>query len=141
MSLQLVQKLQLFGKGLVISRSSGSLCNSSLQYFKIGENQLQIDRLDVTDRINAAVHMDDVGILKAAHHMNDGVHLTDVGQELVSQAFSFGCTLYETGDIHKLNDGRRYLLGIVEVSQELQSFIRYCHNAHVRVDGTEGIVG
>lgn len=37
--------------------------------------------------------MDHVGILEAAYHMDDGVHLTDIGQELVSQALALGGTL------------------------------------------------
>ena len=30
--------------------------------------------------------MDNIGILEAAHHMNDGVYLTIIGKELVPQA-------------------------------------------------------
>jgi len=32
--------------------------------------------------------MDDVIIFKAPHHLHDGITLTDIGQELVTQAFT-----------------------------------------------------
>ena len=59
--------------------------------------------------------MDDVLVVKTAHHMDDGVGLPDVGQELVAQALAPGGALHEAGDVHKLNDGRGGLLGLVEV--------------------------
>ena len=34
--------------------------------------------------------MDDLAILKAAYHMDDGIHFPDMGEELVSKAFAIG---------------------------------------------------
>ena len=85
--------------------------------------------------------MDHVGVVEAAHHVDDGVHLADVGQELVAQALALGSPLHQAGDIHKFDHRRGDLLGVIEVSQELQPLIRHGHHAHVGVDGAEGIVG
>ena len=85
--------------------------------------------------------MDHIRIFKAAYHMNNGIHFTDISQELISQTFALGCALYQTGDIHKFNDSRSDLLRIVKVSQKLQSFIRYGNHTHVWINGTKGIVG
>ena len=53
--------------------------------------------------------MDHVGIFKTANHMNNGIHLADIGKELVAKAFSFGCALYQSGDINEFYDSRSHL--------------------------------
>ena len=63
--------------------------------------------------------MDHVGILEAAYHMDDGVHLTDIGQELVSQALALGGALYEACDIHEFDDRRSGLFRMIKVCQQL----------------------
>ena len=47
--------------------------------------------------------MDNIGVLEAADHMNDGVYFTYVGQELVAQAFAFGSSFHKTGNIYKFD--------------------------------------
>ena len=46
--------------------------------------------------------MNHIGILKAAHHMNNGVHLTDIRQKLIAQALTLRRALYQSRNIHKL---------------------------------------
>ena len=48
----------------------------------------------------------DVRVLEAADHLHDGVHLADVREELVAEAFALARALHEAGDVHEL-DGRR----------------------------------
>jgi hypothetical protein len=45
--------------------------------------ELGVDGLDVRARIDAAAHVDDVGVLEAAHDVRDRVRLADVSEELV----------------------------------------------------------
>ena len=85
--------------------------------------------------------MDDIGILKAADYVYNSVHLADVGQELIAQALALGRALYQTCDIHKLNDRRGYLGGMVHICQQSQTGVRYGYHTHVGVDGAERIVG
>ena len=85
--------------------------------------------------------MDDVIIVKAAHHMDDGVGHADVAQELVAQTLAAGGTLDQTGDVHKLDDSGGGLLGVVHLGQLVQTVVRHRHHAHVGVDGAEGVVG
>ena len=85
--------------------------------------------------------MNDIGILKAADYMDNGVHLADIGQELVSKALSLGRALYQSGDVYEFDDSRRNLGRVVERSQLLKSLVRYGNYAHVGIDGTEGVVG
>ena len=72
--------------------------------------------------------------------MNDGIYLTDVSQKLVAQALTLGSALYQTCNIYELNGCRCDLLCIVHLTQNIQSVIRYGHNSHIRVNGTERIV-
>ena len=85
--------------------------------------------------------MNDIGILKAADHVDNGVHLTDVGQELVAQALSFGRAFDQTRYIHEFNHRGGDLFGIVHLSQQLNSLIRYRYDTDIGVDGAERIVG
>ena len=84
--------------------------------------------------------MHDIAVLKTSHHMYNGIHLADIGKELISQPFSFGRAFYKTCDIHKLDCSRDDLLGMVHLSKHIQPLIRHCHDSHVRVNGTERIV-
>ena len=59
--------------------------------------------------------MNHIGIFKTTHHMNDGIHLADVGQELISQSFPVGCSFYQTCNIHELDGSRDDLSRIVHV--------------------------
>ena len=56
--------------------------------------------------------MDDVLVVEAADHMDDGIGHTDVGQELVAQSLALGGALYQAGDVHKLNDCGGGLVGV-----------------------------
>ena len=138
---EVLQGLQLTGEGFVSHGGTLGLGDAALQNFHIGENKLQIDGLDVAERVYAAVDVNDVGVLKAADHMNDGVALADICQELVAQTFALGSALDEAGDVDELDDRRGQLLGLEEVGQLGQTLIGNRHDAHVRVDGAEGVVG
>ena len=63
--------------------------DAALHGLKVGKHQLEIDRLHIARGVDAAVHVDDVLILKAAHHVHHSVHLTDVGEKFISKALSF----------------------------------------------------
>ncbi len=45
-------------------------------------------------------------VVEAAHDVDDGVGLADVGQELVAQAFALGGAGDQAGDVDELDDGR-----------------------------------
>ena len=114
--------------------------NTALKYLKIGKNQLKIDGFDVTERINAAVYVDDIRIFKASDNVNDSIYLTDVRKKLVSKALSFGCTFYQTRNVNKFDNCRCYFFGLVEISKLLQTLVRNRYDTDIRIDGTERIV-
>ena len=85
--------------------------------------------------------MHDVVIIEAANDVHDGVGLTDVRQELVTEALTLGGTLDETCDIDELDHRRHDLLCIIQCAQLLKTLIRYSDDADVRLDRTERVVG
>ena len=85
--------------------------------------------------------MGDVGIVEAAHHMDNGVGGADVAQKLVAQALALGGALHQARDIHKLDHRRGVLLGLIELCQKVQPAVGHGHHAHVGLDGAEGEVG
>ena len=135
-----LQKIRFLCQRLIHSRLLAHLGDPSFQDLDIGKNQFQIDRLDVPERIDAAVHMHHIGVLKAAHHVNDGVHLTDVAQELVAESFSLRCSLNQTGDVHELDHSGRHLFGVVHISEKLQPLVRNGYDSHIGIDGAERII-
>ena len=84
--------------------------------------------------------MNHVVIGKTAHHVHGGVGFTDVGQELVTQAFAFGSTRDQTGDVYKFHHGRQNALGVHDLGQILQTLVRNFDHTDVRFDGAEGVV-
>ena len=114
---------------------------------EVGQDQLQVDGINVADGVNALGlvdvldHMDDVVIVEAAHNMDDGVALADVAQKLVAETRALACTLDQTCNVNKLNDGRRFLVGLPDFGQLVQPRVGHGHDARVRLNRAEGVVG
>ena len=138
-----------FGSGALVVAALGGFghpARAVLHHFQVGEDQLIVDGVDVGDGIHGLGlghilhHMDDVVIVKAAHHMHNGVALADVAQELVAQTRALTGTLHKTCDIHEFHDGRGLFIGLPDLGQLVQTLVRHGHDAAVRLDGAEGIV-
>ena len=145
---QLLQPCGFGGSTLVVA-ALGSLCHAAcavLHHLKVGQDQLVVDGIDVSNGVhglslgNILHHMDDVVIVKAAHHMHNGVALADVAQELVAKACTLAGTLHKARDIHELHDGRGLFVGLPDLGQLVQTLVRHGYDAAVRLDGAEGIV-
>ena len=85
--------------------------------------------------------MDDVVIVEAAHNMDDGVALADVAQKLVAETRALAGTLDQTCNVNKLNDGRRFLVSLPDFGQLVQPRVGHGHDAGVRLNRAEGVVG
>ena len=88
MSLEPFEELDLCKVLLVALCSLFSAVDTSVDHFNIGEDELEVDSLDVAEGIDAAVNVDYVGILEAAYNVNDSVYLAYIGKELVSETFA-----------------------------------------------------
>ena len=85
--------------------------------------------------------MCDVVILKATHHMDNGVYLPDMGQKFVAQTLALGRTLDQTCNVYKLNGGRREFVRVVHFCQLVQTFVRHADHTHIRFYCAKGVVG
>ena len=138
---QALEDLRRVEELLVPLARFGVLVNPALHHLQVGHDQLQVDDGNIPGGVTAALHVDDVVVVKAAHHVDNGVGLPDVGQELVAQALPLGGPLHQAGDVHKLDDRRGLLLGLVDLGQLVQPGVRDRDHAHIGVNGTEGVVG
>ena len=114
---------------------------AALDGIHVGEDQLQIDGLNIPSRVDGAIHVDDVLILEAPHHMHDSIHFTDVAEELVAKTLAVAGTLHQSGNVHKLNGGGGHLLGMIHIGQHVQPTVRHHDHAGVGLDGAERIIG
>ena len=106
----------------------------------VGEHQLGLDRLDVGQRVDAAVGMGDAGIGVAADDVADRVGLADRGEELVAQPLPFGGALDQAGDVVE-GDRRRHQLGAAHgLADLLQALVGHLGDRHVGLDRRERVV-
>ena len=84
--------------------------------------------------------MNDIFILKAAHHMHNRVAFPDVGQELIAQPLALAGALHQTRNIHKLNGGGGHFFRVIHIGQHVQPLIRHRHDAGVGFNGAERII-
>ena len=123
------------------------LVNTALDHVQIRHDQLHIDGLDIPHGVYGYVgagvchYVHDIFVVKAADHMDDGIGLADVGQELVAEARTLTGSLHQTGNVHELNDRRGLFVRLIDLCQLVQPCIRHCHHAYVGVNGAEGVVG
>jgi hypothetical protein len=107
---------------------------------QVGQRQFGEDRFDIGQRVDAPRDMDDVVVLEAADDADDGVSFTNIGQELVAQAFALRGAGNQAGDIDELDDRRLDALRFDDGRDLLQAGIGHFDNADVGLDGAEGIV-
>ena len=118
-----------------------------MHHFQIREDQLQINGIDVTDGVYAyglvdiLHHMHDIVIVKAAHHVHNGLAFTNMAQELVAQACALACALYKARNIAEFNDCRSFFICFPQLGQFVQAGIGHGHDAAVGLNGAERIVG
>ncbi|CZU47610.1 Uncharacterised protein [Enterobacter hormaechei] len=111
--------------------------NRAFAGVEVRERQLGVDDVDVVSRIHFVVNVDNVVILEAAHNVADRFGFTNVGQELVTQAFTFGCAFYQARDVHEFHGGWQNALRFHDFRELVQTRVRHWYNAGVRFDGTE----
>jgi len=81
-----------------------------------------------------------VRVVEAANHVDDRVHLPNVGEELVPQPFSLARSLHQSGDIQELDRRGDRLLRLHDVGEGIQARIGDGDDPGVRFNGCERIV-
>ncbi len=113
---------------------------AAAEHFDVGEDELEIDGLNVAHGVVRALVADDVGIIKAADDVNDGVRVADVAEKLVAETFALRRALDKTRDIHELDRGGGVFLRLVHLREIVQPRVRHSDNADVRLDRAERVV-
>ncbi len=126
--------------GLTVATGLGLLLDAvdaALDGLQVAQLQLQVNDFLVTNRINGTIDMGHVLVIKATQHMDDGVGLTDVSQEFVSQSLTTARTLDQTRNVHDL-DGRGHdTCRVHQLGQLIQALIGHGDHAHIGLDGAE----
>ena len=113
---------------------------AALGLLVVGEDQLGLDRLDVGERVDAAVGVRHAGVGVAADDVADRVGLADRGEELVAEPLPLGGALDQAGDVVE-GDRRRFELGGLERRGDLlEPLVGHLGDRHVGLDRREGVV-
>ena len=59
------------------AKALGRALDALLRLRQVGEHELELDRLDVAQRVDAAAHVDHVLVVEAAHDVHDHVDLRE----------------------------------------------------------------
>lgn len=84
-----------------------------LRELKILDAQLLVDDLQVTDGVDITLDVDDLGVIEATYHLEDGIDGSDVRQESVTETGTGGSTAGQTGNVVDRKVGRDLGLGLV----------------------------
>jgi hypothetical protein len=85
--------------------------------------------------------VDDIGIVKAANDMGDGIGGTDVPQELIAEALAFARASDESGDVHELHCGWDDPLRLEDGGDFVQTRVRDGDNADIGVNSAKRVIG
>ena len=140
MSLQSLEEINFLLERLIALYRLLCAVDTAVEYLKVGEYQLKVDGLDIPCGADAAVNVDYVIVLEAADNVHDGVHLADIGKELVAKTLALGSPLYKAGNVHELQRSRSELLRIVHFGELVKTLVRNGYYADVRLNGAERIV-
>ncbi len=119
----------------------GGLAARPLDRVQIGEKELGLHDPRVAHRIGRSGGVRDVRILEAAHDVEDDVHLADVGEELVAEAFASAGPFDQTRDVDEGDRGGHGLLRSKHFLQQEEIEVGHGGDPHVLLDRAEGIVG
>ena len=97
--------------------------------------ELALDRLEVADRVDTVVDVDDLLRVERADAVVDAVDGLDVGQEGVPEARALGRALDEPRDVRHQELRRHLGRRLVEVAEPLEPLVRHGALRLVRVDG------
>ena len=112
-----------------------------LEALEVGEHQLGLDRLGVGDGIDPALDMGDVAAFEAAQHMDDGVDLADVGEELVAEALALRGAADQAGNVDELELGLDLVGRFGDLGDPVEPRIGHRDPPDIGLDRAERIIG
>ena len=85
--------------------------------------------------------MNYIGIVETSYDMADGIDLSDVRKEFIAKALALARTLDESCDINEFYYRGSILLGIIHLSELIESLVGNGYDTYIGLDGAEGVVG
>ena len=113
---------------------------TTLDGLEVFELEFGIDNLLVAHRVDGAVNVGDVLVLKASEHVDDGIGLAYVAQELVAESLALAGTFDKSGYIHYLACRWHYSSWMHQLGEFSESFVGHGNHAHVGLNSTKGEV-
>ena len=114
---------------------------AALGLFEVGEDELGLDRLDVGERVDAAVGMDDVRIGMRAHDVHERVGLADVREEAVAEPLAGVRARDEPRDVVEVDRVRHEVGCLQERGDLVEPLVLDRDDRDVRLDRRERVVG
>ena len=110
------------------------------QAFHISQQQFGFHYLGIRNRIDGVGDVLDIVILETAKHMDNRVHLADIAEELVAQAFAAAGSFDEACNIGEAKLGINRLCTASDGCDLLQTLVRYRDLPDIGLDRAERIV-
>ena len=128
---------------LLVSGLAGllRLGEAGVNSLKVLYLEFEVHNLLVADRIHGTVHVDDIAVVEATEDVQDGIALTDVGEELVAETFTLAGSLHQTCDIDDIDGRRDRALRFADVGQHLKALVGDIGRTEIGLDGTEREIG
>ena len=111
-----------------------------LHKLNVLESQLLADDVEITDGVDVSLDVDNLGIVEAAHDLEDGIDSSDVRQEGVAETSTGGRTARQAGDVVDCEIGRDPRLGVVLFAQPVVPLVGDDDSGLLGVDGGIGEV-
>jgi hypothetical protein len=114
---------------------------SLLNKLDILDAQLLADDVQITARVDITLNVNDLSIIEAANHLEDGIDSTDVGQERVTQTSTSRGTAGQTGNIIHGQVSGNLRLGLVMLAEPVEPLIGNDNAGLLGVNGGIGEIG
>lgn len=114
---------------------------SLLDELHILDTELLADDVQITARVDITLDVDNLSIIEAANHLEDGIDSADVRQEGVTQSSTSRGTTGQTGNIVDGQVGRNLGLGLVMLAEPVEPLIGDDNAGLLGVNGGIGEVG
>ena len=95
-----------------------------LDELNILDTELFANDLEITNRVDIALDVNNLGVVKASDDLEDGIDGADVGQESVTKTGTSRGTTGQTGNIVDGKVGRYLRLGLVVLAQPIEALVR-----------------
>ena len=108
---------------------------------EVFDEQFGVDDLLVAHGIDSAVDMGYIVVVETAQHVDNGVGLAYVGQELVAETLPLAGTFDKAGDVDNLNGCGHHGARLAHLDEARQTVVGHGDDAHIGLDCAEREIG